>query len=259
MVGIFDSGIGGLTALNALRKDYPLCDIAYFGDTAHLPYGSRSEGTIARYAAAAISTLASLSPEAVLVACGTVSTVCLPELAAGYPFPVYGITEAGTAAALAAAPHGKIAVLGTEATIRAGGFSRRILARRPDAILTCLACPIFVFLAESGMNRPDDPVARLAVLRTLAPLLADPPEAILLGCTHFPWLSGLIAPLFPEATLIDCGAAAARALGRQLRVPAGQGRTRFYITDSAAAFQNAAYAVSGRRPDGEFFEVTPAD
>ena len=248
-----------MTALAALRRFCPLCDVAYFGDTAHLPYGSRSEGTIMHYATAAVSTLAALSPEAVLVACGTVSTVCLPKLAEGYRFPVFGIAEAGTAAALAAAPHGRIAVLGTEATIRTGVFSRMILARRPDAVLTCLACPMFVFLAESGMNRPDDPIARLAVARTLAPLLSNPPEAILLGCTHFPWLSSLISPLFPDAALIDCGAAAARALSLRLRFPAGQGKTCFYITDSAAAFQRAARAVSGRVPEGEFFEVPPAE
>ena len=127
MVGVFDSGVGGLTALAALRRAAPLCDILYLGDTARVPYGGRDAATVCRYAAEALSYLSAFSPTAVLVACGTVSSVFLPE-APPYPFPLVGIVEAGARAAVAAAPSGRVAVLGTEATVRSGRFASRIRA-----------------------------------------------------------------------------------------------------------------------------------
>lgn len=259
MVGIFDSGVGGLTALRALRRFCPGCDISYFADTAHVPYGSRSERTICRYAAAGLSTLSSLSPEAVLVACGTVSTVFLPRNGNRYPFPVCGIVEAGTAAALAAAPHGKIAVLGTEATVLNGAFCRSLEEHRRDVSVVSLSCPLFVTLAECGMTDPDDPLPRLVAERTLSPLYDFDPEVILLGCTHFPWLLRVIAPLFPHAFVIDCGAEAAKNLSLRLSEPGGCGRTCFYVTDNAPSFRRRAENLLGPLSGAEFFEIPPND
>ena len=245
MVCVYDSGVGGLTALRALRRAAPLCDVLYFGDTARVPYGVRDAATVSRYAREVIGYLAALAPSAVLVACGTVSTVFLPTAEGSYPFPLFGVAEPGIRAAVAAAPQGRIAVLGTEATVRSGYFAARLRALLPHAAVTSMACPLFVALAEGGHTAPDDPIARVAVETILAPLLPKEPEAILLGCTHFPWLSTQIARLFPRATLIDPGAAAVAELAPLLLAEEGEGRTEYLVTDGAESFLRAAHRMTG--------------
>ncbi len=256
MVVIYDSGVGGLTSLVALRRLCPRLDIAYFGDTAHVPYGNHSEKTIRRYAEGMLNAAAPLCPEAVLIACGTVSSVCLPELRGRYPFPLYGILEAGAEAALNAAKNGRIAILGTEATIRKGTLARLLHGKRRGLSLKGLACPLFVPLAECGYTDPADPIPRMIAIRMLAPLAAFKPEAILLGCTHFPWLSRVIAPLYPEAALIDCGGAAAEALAPRLTSTREAGKTVFYLTEDAPGFQRTAEKMCGAIPHGEYRELS---
>lgn len=245
MIAVYDSGVGGLTALRALRRLLPRCDAVYLGDTARVPYGTRDAATVLRYAAEALDYLADLSPAAVLVACGTVSTVALPTLAPRYPFPVLGVAEAGVRRAVAAAPCGRVAVLGTEATVRSGYLEARLSALLPGAKIASVACPLFVALAECGMVDAADPLPRLVVERMLTPLLSLDPEAILLGCTHFPWLSPHIARLFPAATLVDCGAAAATELFPLLSGEEGEGRTEYLVTDGGEAFLRAARRMTG--------------
>lgn len=245
MVCVYDSGVGGLTALRALRRAAPRCDVVYFGDTARVPYGVRDDATVSRYAREVLDYLAALSPSAVLVACGTVSTVFLPRAHGRYPFPIFGIAEAGIRAAVAAAPSGRIAVLGTEATVRSGYFDRRIRALFPHAEVTSLACPLFVALAECGYTAADDPIARVATETLLSPLLAKRPEAILLGCTHFPWLAAQIARLFPEAALIDPSAEAVAELAPLLADEVGRGKTEYLVTDGADSFLRAAHRMTG--------------
>lgn len=244
MVCIYDSGVGGLTALAALRRVAPDCDVLYLGDTARVPYGTRDASTVCRYAGEALSYLSAFSPTAVLVACGTVSSVFLPH-AVGYPFPVTGIVEAGIRAAISAAPSGHIAVLGTEATVRSGVFDEGIRSRLPHAAVTSLACPLFVALAECGITDPADPLAALAVSRVLSPLCGTEPEVILLACTHFPWLAPHIARLFPASRLVDCGAAAVRELSSALSAERGTGRTEYHVTDGREAFLRAAQRMTG--------------
>ena len=245
MVCVYDSGVGGLTALRALRRAAPKCDVIYFGDTARVPYGVRDAATVSRYAREVLDRLAAFSPSAVLVACGTVSTVFLPTAHARYPFPLFGVAEAGVRAAVAAAPSGRIAVLGTEATVRSGYFSRRIAERLPRAEVTSLACPLFVALAEGGYTAPDDPIARVAVKTLLSPLIPKKPEAILLGCTHFPWLASHISRLFPRATLVDPGAEAVAELAPLLADEVGLGKTEYLVTDGAESFLRAAHRMTG--------------
>lgn len=243
MVCIYDSGVGGLSSLVALRRAAPNADIVYLGDTARVPYGTKDGVTVRRYAAEALDLLADLCPEAILVACGTVSTVALPALVHRYPVRVLGIVEAGIAAALSSGPH-RIAVLGTEATVRSGTFAARLSALAPSAEVRSLACPLFVALAEAGMVDGADAIPRLVVERTLAPLFDFSPEVILLACTHFPWLSCHIARLFPGARLVDCGAAAV-----ELLVPTLRGREtgdcRFLVTDGADAFLRTYRRITG--------------
>ncbi len=227
-------------------------NIAYFGDTAHVPYGTHSEETIRRYAEAMLRAAATLSPEAVLVACGTVSSVCLPQLAEKYPFPIYGILEAGAEEALRAAPHGRIALLGTEATIRKGALASLLHKRRKGLRLRGIACPLFVPLVECGYTDPFDPIPRMVAIRMLAPLGGFSPEAILFGCTHFPWLSRVIGPLYPKAKLIDCGRAAARCLAPNLINTEEEGKTVFYLTEEPSSFCRTAERIMGKVPEGEY-------
>ncbi len=257
MVCVYDSGVGGLTALFALRALLPCADILYLGDTARVPYGSRSAPTVLSYAREALDYLATLSPEAVLVACGTVSTVALPSLKGRYPFAVMGVADAGIDTALERAEEGRIALLATEATVRSGYFKERITARRPGASVKEIACQLFVALAECGFSGEGDPVPALVASRYLAPLLDERPEAILLGCTHFPWLSLHIARLFPRSALIDCGAAAAGRLAKTLS-PLGRGRTEYRVTDSAEDFILRHKALTGALPKGEVKRISLA-
>ncbi|MBO7761511.1 MAG: glutamate racemase [Clostridia bacterium] len=257
MVCVYDSGVGGLTALAALRRAAPLCNVLYLGDTARVPYGTRDAATVCRYAQAALSYLSAYHPSAVLVACGTVSTVFLPSVPQGlYRFPLFGVAEAGVRAAVAAAPHGRVAVLGTEATVRGGYFARRLREEMPHASVTSLACPLFVSLAECGLVARGDPIPAMAVERMLAPLIPRMPEVILLGCTHFPWLAPHIAHLFPEAALIDCGEAAVRELTPLLAGEGGEGRTEYLVTEGAEAFGRFAARMTGHSLGDAIREIT---
>ncbi len=254
MVCVYDSGVGGLTALSALRAAAPTADIVYLGDTARVPYGTRSPDTILRYARSALDYLAAMHPEAVLVACGTVSTVALPSLSSRYPFLVMGIAEAGVRAALDAAPDGRVAVLGTEATVRSGYFAKKITALCPTAEVREVACQLFVALAECGFSAAFDPIPTLVAARYLAPLAAMRPEAILFGCTHFPWLSSHVARLFPSAALIDCGAAAAASLA--VGLSPGGGTTEYLVTDSCENFSAGVSLLTGMPPRGRVKRIS---
>lgn len=245
MICVFDSGIGGLSALPAIRRVAPRCDVLYLGDSARVPYGTRSREAVMGFARTALDYLAGYEPALILVACGTVSTVCLSSLAGRYPFPVVGVAEAGAEAALAASPHRRIAVLGTEATVGSGYFERHLLASAPDARVFSLACPFFVSLAEGGLTAPSDPIPRLAVGRMLAPLAKERPEAVILGCTHFAWLAPHIAAALPTARLIDCAEATVYALAPLLSADGGSGRTEYLVTDNPEGFARTAARALG--------------
>lgn len=256
MVCVYDSGVGGLSTLASLRAVAPHTDILYLGDTARVPYGSRGATAICRFADAALSYLAKKEPRAVLCACGTVSTVYLPTCRQRFGFPVFGIADAAVDAALAAAPSGRIGVLGTAATVKSGYFEAHIRARRADAVVHSVACPLFVALAECGMSAPDDPIPALAAWRMLSPLAECGIEALILGCTHFPWLSSHIAHALPNTTLIDCGAAACAALLPMLADERGEGRVEYLVTDDARGFAEVAAQMMGRPLDGQITKIT---
>lgn len=254
MVCVYDSGVGGLSALLGLRRAAPLTDVLYLGDTARGPYGTRDASTVVRYARESLDYLASYDPEAILVACGTVSTVALPALRDRYPMPVVGIVEAGVAKALSYAPS-RIAVLGTEATVKSATFADRLTAAIPGVAVRSLACPLFVALAEAGLVDPDDPIPRLVAERTLAPLRGFSPEAVLLGCTHFPWLASHIAGIFPSAHLVDCGLAAVDRLLPTL-MSGGHGDLSFRVTDGLEAFRRVAHRMLGDLSGNSFSVVS---
>ncbi|EWY37689.1 glutamate racemase [Skermanella stibiiresistens SB22] len=207
-IGIFDSGVGGLTVLRALRERLPAERLLYLGDTARLPYGTKSPETIARYAVQAAGLLVERGIKLLVVACNTASAHALDALRDAYPqIEVTGVIEPGAEAACAASASGRIAVIATESTARAGAYQHAIHRIMPEADVTTQACSVFVALAEEGWL--DGPVAEAAARRYLAPLFQDAPagskpDTLVLGCTHFPLLSPVLeAVVGPDVALVD--------------------------------------------------------
>lgn len=203
-VGVFDSGMGGLTVLKALRAALPHESFLYLGDTARLPYGTKSRDTVQRYAVQAARILVERGVKALVVACNTASAVALEALAARYaPLPVYGVVDPGARAAAEAAGAGRVLVLATESTVSGGAYQRALLSRRPGIAVLARPCPLLVTLAEEG--RHDGPLVSLALaeyLRGVAPEAGKRPvAAVLLGCTHFPVFRTALQDTLAEAGL----------------------------------------------------------
>ncbi len=192
-IGVFDSGVGGLTVLRALRAAMPAESFLYLGDTARLPYGTKSAYTVVRYAIQAADELVGRDIKCLVVACNTAAAAALPAMRERYAgLPVIGVIEPGARAACAATVNGRIAVLGTDSTVRGGAYTRAIMALNPRAQVSAIACSLFVALAEEGWT--EGAVAEAAAARYLQPLLAaGAPDTLVLGCTHFPVLAAVIA------------------------------------------------------------------
>ena len=251
-IGVFDSGLGGLTAVRQLLRQLPHEDIVYFGDTGRVPYGNRSPQTIRRYARQDCAFLREQGVKLIIAACGTVSSTALSVLEE-QPLPAFGVVEPAADAAVRATRSGHIGVLGTAATIRSGAFEQRILSRDPSLQVVQAACPLFVPLAENGWTDREDPIPRLTAARYLAPLKEAGVDTLILGCTHFPLLTDILSDYMgQEVTLIDSGreaaAECARLLGQaDLLSPAqGEGRCRFFVTDRPDDFTHVAERFLGR-------------
>jgi len=256
-VGVFDSGVGGLTVLRALARVLPHEDFLYLGDTARLPYGTKSPESIRRYALQAAALLRERGVKCLVVACNTASAVALDDLAAEFaPVPVLGVVEPGAAAACAATRTGHIAVVATESTVRGGAYQSAIHRRRPDASVAARACPLFVALAEEGWT--EGPVVEAVIHRYLDDLFdagaTAHPDTLVLGCTHFPVLASAIRKVLGEqVAIVDSAETTAAALVRVLdaaglRRPAhaAGGRIRLLATDSAERFARVGGTFLGR-------------
>lgn len=210
-VGIFDSGIGGLTVVSAVRKLLPNESVYYIGDTARVPYGGKSEKTVQRYSREIAALLVDAGCKAIVVACNTASSVALETLRAATPLPVLGVINPGARAAVGATRNGHIGVIGTRATIRSGAYERAIQALRPDAQVTSRACPLLVPLIEEG--RLDGAITAQVVEEYLEPLLDAKIDALVLGCTHYPLLREVIqAAVGSDVVLVDSAENCALAL-----------------------------------------------
>lgn len=249
-IGVFDSGIGGLTVLSALADRLPEHDLLYLGDTARVPYGTRSPRTVVRYARRVASYLVDQGVEALVIACNTATAHALPDLreaADTLGMPVFGVIEPGVSAALAAHRQGAIVVLGTEGTVRGGAYQRALAAAEPALAIEAVACPLFVPLAEEGWTTGDVP--RLVAERYLGHLRGRVDTAIL-GCTHYPLLTDVIAEVLPGVTLVDSAQATATAVRAALGPPTpGQGHRRFLVTDHVDRFQDVGARFLKARPE----------
>ena len=246
-IGVFDSGLGGLTAVRELQRLLPGEDIIYFGDTGRVPYGGRSKDTIIRYARQDVAFLRTFDLKAIVIACGTVSTTALDVLTAENDIPVWGVVEPAARAAAQATRNGKVGLIGTQATIRSGAYERRIAQGAPQIRVMAAACPLFVPLVENGRFRRGDIVAETVVGEYLEPFRAAGVDTLVLGCTHYPLLTEIIGDYMgPEVTLIDVGRTCADAVARHLTdmdALSGPGRTgesRYYVSDSAEDFSRLA-------------------
>jgi glutamate racemase len=254
-IGVFDSGVGGLTVLKAIRELMPSEDLVYLGDTARLPYGTKSPASIERYASQAVAKLQEEDIKLLVIACNTASAVALDTLSEQLrPLPVIGVVEPGAAAAISSRPGGSHLVLATEATVQLGAYRRAIERRDPGARVRELACEMLVSLAEEGWTTGS--IAEAIVRRYLE---ADrhggfTPDSIILGCTHFPQLMPAIANVAgPDVAIVDSASTTAalvrERLGDEQLLNRGRqsARMRLLATDGATRFAR----VGGRFLDAE--------
>ena len=242
-IGVFDSGLGGLTAARTLEALLPGENIIYFGDSRNAPYGTRAIPALRTLAAANAGFLRSFDCKAILVACGTVSSNAMEHLRKVYPeVPFFDVIDAACDAAAQCAGRGPVAVAATEATVRSGAFERALHDRRGDARVISKACQSLVALAEQGHFAPEDPLAKAAVEAEFAPLRDAQPEALLLACTHFPLFAPLIsACMGPETRLLSVGEETAKALAAWLGAQnalaqRAEGERRYFTSGDPAEF-----------------------
>jgi glutamate racemase len=244
-IGVFDSGIGGLTVVKALRDLLPNENITYLGDTARVPYGPKSAETVQRYATELATMLIKENAKALVVACNTVSSVAIPLLTEKFPVPVIGVIEPGARAALDVSRNRHIGVIGTRATIRSGAYEKALRAADGTVQVSSQSCPLLVPLIEEGLLNDD--VTDRMILRYLEPLMNAEIDTLVLGCTHYPLLTGAIGRVLKRQIMIvdsahNCARAAEEMLDQQsLRAaPLNNGKLRVTLTDAADSFLKVA-------------------
>jgi glutamate racemase len=248
-IGVFDSGLGGLTAVRELFQTLPQESVVYFGDTARLPYGAKSRDTVTRFSLEIASFLVRQNIKCLLVACNTASSYALETLSRRLDVPVVGVIDPAARAAVESSPHGRIGVLGTLATVGSRAYPEAIDRLAPGASVISRACPLFVPLIEEGWLH--HPVLRQIAAEYLIEMKAASLESVILGCTHYPLIAPLIQDLLgQDVRLIDSGAEAARATATLLRergqLASGPPRHHFFLSDERIHFQRVAESFLGR-------------
>ena len=253
-IGVFDSGIGGLTVMHALMERLPRESLIYFGDTARVPYGPKSRETVTRFSIENVRLLTSYDVKAVVVACNTATARALPALRAEFELPIVGVVGPGARAAVARTKTGRIGVIGTYGTIESGAYRDHLLALDSDLEVVSRPCPLFVPLAEEGWT--DHPVARQIAEEYLAPFRDDGIDTLILGCTHYPLLAPVIAEVIgPGVTLIDSAEETAREVAmllaeRELAANGNEPTHRFLVSDLPDLFLRVGQRFLGGRIGG---------
>lgn len=249
-IGVFDSGVGGLTVLKALMRALPHENTVYLGDTARVPYGTKSAEVVTRYSLKNAQFLLSKDIKLLVVACNTASSVALPQVSAALPVPVLGVIEPGARAAAAATKTGRVGVIGTPGTIRSGAYQRGLKEARSDVQVVAKPCPMFVPLAEEGWVTGQVP--KLVAEAYLADLRASGVDTLVLGCTHYPLLTSVISESMPGVSLVDSAEATARAVSQVLAQrgelrSGGQSECAYYVTDVPERFVEVGERFLGRK------------
>jgi len=254
-IGLFDSGVGGLTVLREVARQLPKESTLYFGDTARVPYGSKSRDVICRFSLEIAQFLLHEKVKMIVVACNTASAFALPSLRARFDVPIVGVVEPGAQSALSASRTGRIGVIGTEGTIESQAYSEAIHRLKSNLQVFGQACRLIVPLVEEGSL--DKPVALEIVKEYLTPLMAKTVNTLVLGCTHYPLLKNLLARVAgPQVRLIDSAEETARAVGRQLKdlqleAPVGAPLLRrFFVSDAPEKFEKIGQRFLGQAIPG---------
>lgn len=268
-IGVFDSGIGGLTVVRELIERLPHESIVYFGDTARVPYGSKSPATVERYAQEAAAFLVSRDVKLIVIACNTATAHAFDTLHATLPIPVIGVIEPGARAAVQATRTGRVGVIGTAGTIRSGAYDLAVRRRLPDARVYAQPCPLFVPVVEEGWRT--HPAAKLIAQEYLIPLREMDVDVVILGCTHYPLLHDLVAGIMGETvTLVDSAGETALEVGALLddlgmrREADAPPVHTFVASDSPLRFRDVGRVFVGdmlnavEHVDVENFRSTPA-
>jgi len=250
-IGIFDSGVGGLTVQRALAARFPFEPTVYLGDTARVPYGTKSAEVVTRYSVKNAEFLVEKDIKLLVIACNTASAVAIPALRERFQIPVVGVIGPGARAAARVSKTGRIGVIGTPGTIRSGAYQRELKAARPDVELVVKPCPLFVPLAEEGWTHGEVP--RLVAREYLKELAEARIDTLVLGCTHYPLLKEVISEVLgPEVTLVDSGEAASEAVGEHLLdqhdlapTRAAHVDRRYFVTDIPEPFMRVSSRFLG--------------
>jgi glutamate racemase len=246
-IGVFDSGVGGLTVLKEIAGILPDEELIYLGDTARVPYGTKSPETVCRYALEAADFLVGLGVKMLVVACNTASAVALPALQAKYDIPVIGVIEPGARRAAGLSRSRRVGVVGTEGTVKSDAYARAIRAIDPTINVVSAACPLFVPLAEEGWA--DHEIARLAAEEYLGPM-RDSIDTLVLGCTHYPLLKETLHKVLGnDVVLVDSAEETAKIVAQTLdghQRDGSKGEVRFYVTDVPTRFERVGSAFLGR-------------
>ncbi len=250
-IGIFDSGVGGLTVVSEVRRHFPNLDIIYFGDTARVPYGNKSPQTVIRYSLEVGRFLAGLGVVGLVVACNTSSSLALESLNNELAIPVLGMIQPGAKAGSGATRNRKIGLIGTRATVASGAYPVALKDLNPSLSVFSAACPLFVPLVEEGWA--DDSIAREVALRYLGPLVEKGIDTLILGCTHYPVLMPVMKEVLGSGVrLISSASSAAEALGESLigakiqeKGASAKGRLTCYVTDAGTHFREVGERILG--------------
>ena len=246
-IGVFDSGLGGLTAVRSLRRILPEENLIYFGDTSRVPYGGRSRETILKYARQDVRFLRSFDLKAILIACGTVTTTSLDTLQAENDLPIVGVVEPTCRRALLVTKNKRVGIIATLASIRSGAYEATLRRLDPDVEVIGKPCPLFVPLVENGRIQRGDVVIETVAKEYLEPLKETGIDTLILGCTHYPLLTDIISDIMgPGVTLVSAGEESAFELKRMLKAEglradeSRQGEPEFYVSDRPEDFERIA-------------------
>ena len=246
-IGVFDSGLGGLTAVHSLWRILPEEDLIYFGDTARVPYGGRSRETILKYARQDVRFLRSFDLKAILIACGTVTTTSLDILQAENDLPMVGVVEPTCRRAALVTKNRRVGLIATAASVRSGAYEAALRRLDPEIRVFSRACPLLVPLVENGRVRPGDVVIEAVAREYLAPLKEAGVDTLILGCTHYPLLTDVIGGIMgPGVEMVSAGEESAFELKRMLKArglradESRRGETVFYVSDRVEDFEQTA-------------------
>ncbi len=262
-IGVFDSGLGGLTVVKSILEFMPEENIIYFGDTAHVPYGTRSKEQITQYVMDDVRFLSTFDIKAVVIACNTADSVAKKSIEEKYPLPLFGAVEPAAKEAAMLTKNKRIGVMATNATVQSGAYEKAIKNFCPDATVISEACPLFVPLIEDGRFLKGDSVIESVAKEYVRVMEEEKVDTLVLGCTHYPLLTDIISSLLPDVRLVSSSLAAAKSLKEMLTAngmknESGKGgEMRIFVSDKAQDFEKHAEIFMGRKITGSVTEVDP--